>query len=197
MKTFKKVLCILLSSIFLLFAGGCQVYKDNKSNEFISFKITTDKTACSDEDEWVNIEYEITVKKDFWIYCSYTQPVEKFIYPIAVNDKYDESYYRDQFNSRTGIDTEHCLKNTHLESGVSEAIMSLHCKKGKRYGTELSVRRSYNNVRIDKVEKGNYRIYLVVYCFYPENPFDEKGERIESVKGINYLIPTDIVLNMQ
>ena len=203
MKRLKTMLCITLSLFFTIFSASCnkdpgeaQTYTSDVVNESINIQISTEKTNCYDEDEWVNVAYEITVKKDFWLKCSFGD-VEDFIYPVALNDKYDEAYYREQFNSKTGIDIEYRLNNTQEHAGVSEAICLIHCKKDETFGGQLSVRRTYNSTRNSKAEKGKYRIYLTVGCFYSERPLDEKGERIESVKGTKYLIPTDIVLNMQ
>ena len=194
MKILKKILCVLLSSMFLLFAGACmpETYKDTTSNEFIDFEVLAYSTACVGEDSSVKAKYTITVKKEFWLFSSQWKEVENMIYLIALNDKYDEEYYKQLSNINL-------LLNNSLHSSADrydfgESIRLIHCEKGSEYGKTTFMRRSYGKTVV--ADKGKYRLYLLVGGLYLKNPY-ASGEFNTEIQAQNYLIPTDIVLDMQ
>ena len=198
MKKLKTILCVLLSSMFLLFAGACmpETYKDTTSNEFIDFEVLAYSTACVGEDSSVKIKYSVTIKKEFLLFSAQTINVEDCIFPIALNDKYDKEYYMEDYKYDTWEGREYRLVSSAKREAFGQAITQIKCEEGSKYGLTTSMKRSYNKADFDKVEKGKYRVYLVIKSLFTESPYVD-GEFNTEIQAQNYLIPTDIVLDMQ
>ena len=195
MKILKKVLCLLLSSMFLLFAGACdsKTYEDTTSNEFVSFKVTVDKTTSKGPEDFVKVEWEITFKKDFWILAK-SYEIEDYLRVLAFNDKHDQEYYMSNFQHWDFGDV---LNNTNPPIIDYDEFMSYTyvapCVKGDTHYDKLLISDYYP---IRECPKGKYRLYLVIPDLYLEYPKTLNGEWKEGVTSQDFLIPTDIVLNM-
>ena len=188
MKILKKVLCLLLSGMFLLFAGACnsKTYEDTISNEFIDFKVNVNKTACFGEEKSVEIDYEITVKKEFWLYSGITFEPKDLIYVVCLNDKYDQAYYTEN------LKTENLLYSSAFEKNGNAVLSQLKCEVGDIFG-DISYHQRLKSTG-DVVERGKYRVYLCISSLYLEQPL---VNGVLNGNGQEFLIPTDIVLNMQ
>ena len=197
MKKLKTILCVLLSGMFLLFVGACmpKIYTDTTSNEFVNITLYVNKTTCKGPDDSVKIRCNVTVKKEFWIWTENDRP-EDYIRIIAFNDKNDQEYYMSQFKI---WNPEDFLFNPNSFIQANEGFLPyiVHCKKGRRMKDTASsfMRRRDNGDRV--VSTGKYRLYLKLPAIYLENPLDENGNFKKGVTKQNFLIPTDIVLDMQ
>lgn len=186
MKKLRTLFCILLSGLTLLLAGGCvpQIYKDTKSDEFVSFNIFAHKTTCVGADETIEVECSVTTKTDIWLTGSF----EYCIYAVALSEEYSKGYYGELFYKVGIYKLEDALCDVNANVDIVTRL-SFH-EANVTYKRSMLLSRFHNDNFT--ATKGKYRIYFIVQNLFTEDPRSEEG-----LKAKRFLYPTDIVLNMK
>ena len=202
MKTLKKVLCILLSSMILLFAGACnqgnnagagasqekdpgeKQYFLSTKDENVDIEVTTDKTNAYGEQDTIKVTVTMTVKKKFGPVGGRGWSYEEFLYSVAYStdpvfpSKYFSPFSLEDYGNSSDVLMAYPY---YSRSGTQQAPWLPIFEEGLVVTRTFEYRRQIGkDVKINP--KGEYRIY-----FY-----------MRDIADIFYLfIPTDIVLNMQ
>ena len=208
MKKLKTILCVLLSSMFLLFAGACnntydngasQYYEDTTSNEFVNFSIYTDKTVGYGDKALVKIQYCIEVKKDFTLKSAYAKEVTDLIFVVGLNDKHDTEYYKQNPLVVDGIERDNILNGVGLLTTGGGMSVEFDCKVGDTYTRTFYMQRYHvkNEIISAVASAGKYRLHLEIHSLSTRAVIVDGEVQEEARKGEYFLIPTDIVLDMQ
>ena len=196
MKILKKVLTILLSGMFLLFAGACnqrnnqekdpgeKQYFLSTEDEYVDIEVTTDKTNAYGEHDTIKVTVTMTVKKEFGPVGGHGWSYEKFLYSVGYStnpvDRFKTChpiYILDDEDLPDVLSASPCYS----ASGGQGAPWLPIFEEGLVVTRTFEYRRQMN--KFEKINpKGEYRIYF----------------GIVNISEIGYIfIPTDIVLNMQ